>query len=74
MPSVLEIIAAAERVTGKKVNYEVAPRRPGDPPRLIADSALARRELGWNPRFENADDIIASAWEWQRKFPEGYRR
>ena len=72
--SVLEIIAAAERVTGKKVNFEVAPRRAGDPPRLIADSTLARRELGWRPRFENADDIISSAWEWQKKFPEGYRR
>ena len=70
--SVFEIIAAAEEVTGKKVNYEIAPRRAGDPPRLIACSNRARKELQWQPQHESALDIIESAWKWQEKFPEGY--
>ncbi len=71
--SVFEIIDAAERVTGKKVNYEIAPRRPGDPARLIACSDRARKMLGWKPQFESADKIIESAWEWQLKHPDGYK-
>jgi len=70
--SVLEIIRAAEKVTGKRVNYEIAPRRPGDPASLIACSDLARTELKWRPRFESAEEIIESAWKWQLKFPDGY--
>ena len=70
--SVFEIIAAAEEVTGKKVNYEISPRRAGDPPRLIACSDRARKELQWQPQHESALDIIESAWKWQEKFPEGY--
>ena len=70
--SVFEIIRAAEKVTGKKVPFELAPRRPGDPARLIACSDRARRELGWKPRFESAEQIVESAWKWRQKFPEGY--
>ena len=70
--SVLEIIAAAEAVTGKKVPYQIAPRRPGDPARLIACSDRARKMLKWQPRFESAEAIIESAWKWQLKYPEGY--
>ena len=70
--SVFEIVRAAEAVTGKKVNLEVAPRRPGDPPRLIACSDRARKELGWQPQFEDAETIIESAWKWQQLFPDGY--
>ena len=70
--SVLEIIAAAEKVTGKKVNYQIAPRRPGDPARLIACSDRARSMLNWKPRYESAEAIIESAWKWQLKYPEGY--
>ena len=72
--SVYEIIRAAESVTGKKVAYEVAPRRPGDPARLIACSDLARKELNWQPKYESAEAIIESAWKWQLKFPEGYAK
>jgi len=72
--SVKEIIAAAEEVTGKKVNFEVAPRRAGDPPRLIACSDKARKMLNWQPKHESAPDIIESAWKWQQKFPEGYAK
>ena len=70
--SVKEIIAAAEEVTGKKVAYDVAPRRAGDPPRLIACSDRARTMLKWQPQHESALDIIESAWKWQQKFPDGY--
>ena len=70
--SVFEIIRAAEEVTGKKLNFEIVPRRPGDPPRLIAGSGRARKMLGWKPEFENVSAIIESAWKWQLANPDGY--
>ena len=70
--SVFEIIKAAEAVTGKKIPFEIAPRRPGDPARLIACSDRARKELNWAPKFEDAQTIVESAWKWRLKFPEGY--
>ena len=70
--SVKEIINAAEEVTGLKVKYDICPRRPGDPARLIACSDRARTMLKWQPKFESAHDIIESAWKWQLKHPEGY--
>ena len=72
--SVFEIIKAAEAVTGKKVNFEIAPRRPGDPARLIACSDRARKMLNWQPKYESAEQIIESAWKWQLKHPEGYAK
>ena len=71
--SVLEIIQAVEQVTGLKVPYRVGPRRAGDPPALYADSSLAQRELGWTPQFTSIRDIIATAWEWHRGHPEGFK-
>jgi UDP-glucose 4-epimerase len=62
--SVREVIAAAERVTGREVPHEFAPRRPGDPATLVASSTRAREWLGWQPRFNRLDDILASAWRW----------
>jgi UDP-glucose 4-epimerase len=70
--SVFEIVEAARRVTGHPIPLEVAPRRPGDPPRLIADSRRARQELNWQPELENAEAIISSAWQWLQKHPNGY--
>ena len=70
--SVKEIINAAEEVTGLKVKYDICPRRPGDPARLIACSERARTMLKWQPKYESAHDIIESAWKWQLKHPEGY--
>lgn len=64
--SVLEVIAAACRVTGREIPYARAPRRPGDPPTLVASSAKARAELGWEPEFTHIDDILATAWRWHR--------
>ena len=64
----LEVIQAAERVTGKPIVHRLGPRRPGDPPRLVADAALAKAELGWTPRFAQIDTIIEHAWRWEQKF------
>lgn len=61
--TVKELLAAIERVTGKAVAAASAPRRGGDSPALLADNALARRELRWSPR-RNVDQIIADAWAW----------
>lgn len=61
--SVLEVIAAAERVTLQDIAYRIEGPRPGDPAVLVADTVLAERELRWQPRYTRLDDIIASAWE-----------
>ncbi len=63
--SVLEIIAAAERVTGKEIKRVLNERRPGDPAKLVATAEKAKRILGWNPQLGNIDDIISSAWNWK---------
>ena len=70
--SVREIIATCEKVTGKKIAVIEKPRRPGDPPRLIAGSEKVRAELGWRPQFQDVEKIIASAWAWHVKNPKGY--
>jgi UDP-glucose 4-epimerase len=61
--TVLELLAAIEKATGRKVPAAPAPRREGDSPALVADNALARRELGWTPQ-RGIEETIASAWEW----------
>jgi UDP-glucose 4-epimerase len=70
--SVREVIAACRKITGKKIDTVEKPRRPGDPPRLIASSEKIKRELGWQPQFQSLDAIIESAWKWHQKFPHGY--
>lgn len=70
--SVREVVSAVERVTGKRVRTEVAPRRRGDPPALIASALEARRMLGWTPQFGDLDAMVETAWEWRQRFPEGY--
>ena len=70
--SVREMIAACRKITGKKIDSLENPRRPGDPPRLIASSEKIKRELGWQPQFQSLDAIIESAWKWHQKFPHGY--
>jgi len=66
--SVLEVIHAAERVTEQSVAFDVEDKRAGDPPRLVADATLARRELNWVPRFVSMDLIIESAWRFHKEF------
>ncbi|MDD3180397.1 MAG: UDP-glucose 4-epimerase GalE [Opitutaceae bacterium] len=70
--SVLEVIRAVEKVTGRKVPVTYGPRRAGDPPALYADSAKARRELGWTPKFPDIESIVATAWQWHSKHPRGF--
>jgi UDP-glucose 4-epimerase len=65
--SVREIIAAAEQVTGTTIATRVAPRRPGDPPRLVADNRRARAELRWQPRYPDLESIIGHAWAWEQR-------
>jgi len=71
--SVLEVIAAVERATGKKANWSLAERRPGDPAALYAAPGKARTELGWTPAFASIDDIVGTAWAWHQRHPDGYR-
>jgi UDP-glucose 4-epimerase len=70
--SVLEVIEAARRITGKDIPYQKGARRPGDPAILVASSELARKALGWAPVYPDLNDIIASAWNWHQSFPGGY--
>lgn len=67
--SVLEVVEAARRVTGRPIESRIEPRRPGDPARLVASAARARRELGWSPRHAALEEILRSAWEYLRKQP-----
>jgi UDP-glucose 4-epimerase len=71
--SVLEVLRACERVTGKPIPYDVVGRRPGDPPALVADPAKLKRQLGWAPRYPEIGAIIETAWRWHRGHPHGYR-
>jgi UDP-glucose 4-epimerase len=64
--SVLEVIEAVRRVTQQPVPVEDAPRRAGDPARLVADSRLIRTQLGWSPRFADLDTIVGHAWAFER--------
>ena len=70
----LEILKAAIKVTGKDIPYTMGPRRGGDPDSLVADSTKAREVLGWKPEHENVEDIIASAWNWHQKHPNGFEK
>lgn len=65
--SVREVIDAAAGVTGRKIAVVEQARRAGDPPRLVADASLARRQLGWEPLYPALEDIIAHAWSWEQR-------
>jgi UDP-glucose 4-epimerase len=71
--TILELIETAKRVTGRDIPYTFGPRRPGDPAILIASSEKIRAELGWQPRYPQLEQIVASAWEWHSRHPHGYR-
>ncbi|WP_199425911.1 UDP-glucose 4-epimerase GalE [Thermaerobacillus caldiproteolyticus] len=71
--TVKEVIEAARVVTGHPIPARVMARRPGDPAKLVASSEKAKRELGWEPKYPNITDIVASAWEWHQAKPNGYR-
>src|SRR5258707_9130095 len=70
--SVREVIRMCEKVSGQKIPAIEKPRRPGDPPKLVASAEKAIRELGWQPRFPKLEAIVSTSWEWHKKYPTGY--
>lgn len=70
--TVKEMIEAARLVTGHSIPAKVCKRRTGDPAKLVASSEKARHELGWQPKFENIEAMIASAWNWHKSNPNGF--
>lgn len=70
--SVKDVLDSIERVVGRKVPFTKGPRRAGDPGILYASSARIRKELGWQPRFEELDVIVETAWRWRVSHPDGY--
>lgn len=70
--SVKAVIAAVERAGGRRVPWEPAPRREGDPSVLFASSARIQRDLGWRPSISGLDDIVRTAWRWHASHPRGY--
>ena len=67
-----QVIQTCEKVTGQKIPAMEKPRRPGDPPKLVASADKAIRELGWRPKFPSLEDIVATAWAWHKLHPTGY--
>ena len=65
--SVLEVIDAARRITGRDAASRMGPRREGDPPCLVSDAGLAQQLLGWQPEYPSIDDMIAHAWAWIKR-------
>ena len=70
--SVLEVVEAARRVTGRRIAPVEAPRRAGDPPALVASSDKIRKELGWKPEKPELEAMLSDAWAWMRAHPGGY--
>jgi UDP-arabinose 4-epimerase len=62
--SIREVIARAQRITGRPIKVEVEGRRPGDPPRLLADASLAKAKLNWTPVHSGLDNVVETAWKW----------
>jgi UDP-glucose 4-epimerase len=70
--SVMEVIETARKVTGAAIPVKICPRRQGDPAVLIADYRRAKEYFGWEPENSSLEDIIRSAWLWQKEHPQGY--
>jgi UDP-glucose 4-epimerase len=70
--SVAEVIHTARTVTGRPIAVTPAPRRGGDPARLVADATRARAAFGWTPRWSDLPTIVRTAWDWHQRYPDGY--
>jgi UDP-glucose 4-epimerase len=70
--SVRQVVETARMVTGHAIPAVEEPRRPGDPPRLVASSDRIRRELGWKPEHSDLKEMVSSAWAWHKSHPKGY--
>jgi UDP-glucose 4-epimerase len=70
--SVREVIDACRTITGHPIPTVLGPRRPGDPPELVADNTLVRETLGWSPKYATIESIVETAWRWHHGHPQGY--
>jgi len=70
--SVRQVIKTCEEVTHQPIPFVEKPRRPGDPPKLVASAEKAIRELGWKPKYPKLEQIVADAWRWHVAHPHGY--
>jgi UDP-glucose 4-epimerase len=70
--SVRQVINVCEKAVGRPIATVEKPRRPGDPPKLVASAAKAMSELGWKPKYPKLEQIIADAWRWHQAHPDGY--
>ena len=71
--SVLDVVHAYEKACGHEIKYEIKPRRPGDLDEMYADSSKAKRELGWEAKYD-IGQMCADSWNWQSKNPDGYNK
>lgn len=69
----LQVVKAVEKVAGKKLQPVIGPRRPGDPPELVADAAAAERMLEWKPTRSGLEAMVGETWQWMSQHPHGYR-
>jgi len=70
--SILQVLEATRRITGKPIPHKFSPRRPGDPATLIATGEKIKRQLNWQPKHSSLDEIISSAWDWRQRHPNAY--
>lgn len=70
--TVKEIVETVQEITGVKINVIETNRRPGDPAVLVASNEKAKKELGWKPKYPSIESIVASAWNWHKRHPNGY--
>jgi UDP-glucose 4-epimerase len=70
----LEVVQAVREVTGRPLTVVDAPRRPGDPPQLVASAERITADLGWKPQYPDLRTIVETAWTWRRRNPRGYSR
>lgn len=68
-----EVIAMVKKVTGIDFPVKVVPRREGDPVAIYADSSKAKKKLGWQPKFDNLETIVQTAWQWHKDNQKGYK-
>ncbi len=72
--SVLEVLDAVQRMSGRAIEVAYGPRRPGDAPEVISDAALIRERLGWTPRHDDLDAIVAGALRWEESLSRRNQR
>ena len=72
--SVRQVVEAARRVTGHDIPVVESPRRPGDPAVLMGDAGKALRELGWQARVKDIEQVVRSAWGWHKSHPNGFEQ